>query len=875
MEGYNLVGRIRPVYRGAWDSGAAYTALEVVVSSDSHTAYIAKKDVPAGTALTDTAYWGVIADVRDLATAVGEALIDLDNMALKPPVIGENGNWQLWDFGLNAYVDSGLPSRGERGESDGGSGAGVVFATLTLNGSTYSCDMTYDEIQAEIEAGKLVRLKWQTNDATIRNYDYVGTFGLTTSPYVVFQYQSQTGYGTAFVYQNGTVNHYNGTLVRNSLTVNGHALTENVTLTAADVGALPNSDETWAAIDSRVVIATPVRGTDYWTEEDQAAVQDDCNTYIASELAKRGQLKPEFANSVEECTDTTKLYVLPDGYIYAYMYSEGMQFINVLEKAVDENDQPFNGGKGYDTGYRFNSSAALTALDGSAYTGFIPYDGTGVIRIFGLTSSSMTSSEYLYLYDDTKTKLSENGGGQMPNWISNGATLVQTSVGDYTAYMLTLDPDAIEDVKDYVANALRSAKYIRFNVVHPNTDCFWVSIGEEMIIGSGYAWTNTGHAFVPADYEDRIVALESTATDLNKRVTELESADIAGVPDYVKAAAEEVIDKVISAQGSRTFTFAAVSDLHYENGNYTDGVLHMSQALGYIGSRIKLDAFAVLGDYVSSYPSSDYTDSMDDFQDVNHLLNEMRFAPNLRVQGNHDFVDAKSPVVYRYVQSFSDDVVWGDRMGGYYYRDFADCKLRVIALNMMEANVSGDSGTGQGWSENQMNWLISSLDLTDKSDAAEWSILLISHHPLDWYYAGYTSGDNVTVVIPYILEAYRTGAAWSHNRLAVSCDFSGGKNAAKLIGNIHGHIHNYMVDYLYLNNGGAVKSGVKRISTPEACIGRANNSYVGSIWEDSATYAKTTGTVEDTAFCVYCIDLDSSTIHAIHYGAGIDREITY
>lgn len=254
MNDFNLVGRIRPVYRGAWDSGAEYTALEVVTSADSHTAYIAKKDVPAATALTDTAYWGVIADVRDLATAVGGMLADLNNMALKPPVIGENGNWQLWDFDLNAYVDSGLPSRG----AGGSGGAGVVFATMTLTDNVYSCDMTYDELLAEVNAGKLVRLKWQTNDATIRNYDYVGVFGLTSAPYIVFQYQSQTGYGTAFVYQSGAVNHYNGTLVRNSQTVNGHALTGNVTLTAADVGALADSDATWAEIDSRINAALGV-----------------------------------------------------------------------------------------------------------------------------------------------------------------------------------------------------------------------------------------------------------------------------------------------------------------------------------------------------------------------------------------------------------------------------------------------------------------------------------------------------------------------------------------------------------------------------------------------------------------------------------------
>jgi hypothetical protein len=31
---------------------------------------------------------------------------------------------------------------------------------------------------------------------------------------------------------------------------------------------------------------------------------------------------PLFANSVDECTDTSKFYVLPDGFIYAYQYVE-------------------------------------------------------------------------------------------------------------------------------------------------------------------------------------------------------------------------------------------------------------------------------------------------------------------------------------------------------------------------------------------------------------------------------------------------------------------------------------------------------------------------------------------------------------------------
>lgn len=63
----------------------------------------------------------------------------------------------------------------------------------------------------------------------------------------------------------------------------------------------------------------PVRGVDYWTDADQADFLKQVNEYVANELTKKSQVRPDFANSVAECTDTTKLYVLPDGYLYAYM----------------------------------------------------------------------------------------------------------------------------------------------------------------------------------------------------------------------------------------------------------------------------------------------------------------------------------------------------------------------------------------------------------------------------------------------------------------------------------------------------------------------------------------------------------------------------
>lgn len=341
--------------------------------------------------------------------------------------------------------------------------------------------------------------------------------------------------------------------------------------------------------------------------------------------------------------------------------------------------------------------------------------------------------------------------------------------------------------------------------------------------------------------------------DINVAVA---SAD--NIPSYVKSEADSLVSKVVSAQGSRVFTLAAITDLHYGNGSYTDGVLHASQALAYVNKQITLDAFAVLGDYTDGYPADSVDNAFGDCRKVNSLLSPMESIPNLRIQGNHDFYDGYAQFVHYHIQAYSEGVTWGDKNGGYFYRDFADKKLRIICVNTTE---TGNSNLTV--SNTQYSWFIGALDLSAKSDASEWQILVLSHHPLDWYSSSY--------VFCYILEAYKAGSSWSSG--GISCNFAG-KNSATLIGNIHGHIHNLLTDYI--NKGNVVNPNptkVLRICTPEACIGRANQ-YDGA-WKEPTGYDKTKNGAKDTSFVVYCIDLNTQRVKAFCYGAGYDREISY
>lgn len=343
---------------------------------------------------------------------------------------------------------------------------------------------------------------------------------------------------------------------------------------------------------------------------------------------------------------------------------------------------------------------------------------------------------------------------------------------------------------------------------------------------------------------------------LQQSIDKLDGGEI--VPDYVIVEAESVIDKIAAAQGPRTFTFAAITDLHYGNGGYTDGIKHACQALKYIDERIKLDAVAVLGDLTDGITAANYSDAIADFRAVNAMLSALRFAPNLRVHGNHDYYDGHMPEIWRYTGAYSEDVTWGD--GAYFFHDFSRHKLRIICLDTV-----GDNAGNVGYTDAQAQWFADALDLSSKADAADWQVLVMSHHPVDF---GHINGNSYRFA--GIIDAYVKGASYASGN--VSCNFAE-KNAAKFVGNIHGHVHNMLVDRIYKDSSYSDQIDALRIATPEACYGR-ENGYSG-IWKEDASYGKTKGTADDTSFVVYCIDHDANTIKAICYGAGIDRTITY
>lgn len=246
---------------------------------------------------------------------------------------------------------------------------------------------------------------------------------------------------------------------------------------------------------------TPVAGVDYYTPDDKA----EFTQYIASEMAKRGQLKPEFANSIDDCTDESKLYVLPDGYIYAYIatVTEGEDvpnFTNIFNTA---------NGAYIKNGYRYSHSSAAFKVAASDCVIVVPVNVAAstafTIRAKTATFEGCNYPGSVYFSADGNQKFALTG---------NDTNLTRSESDGVVTWTHTA-PAAIKYVIFHVAAGVDESSLI----VTLNQEITYTPVAG----GTTYKWANTGHAFVPADYEDRIVDLESGLAEAKDDIETLQN----------------------------------------------------------------------------------------------------------------------------------------------------------------------------------------------------------------------------------------------------------------------------------------------------------------------------------------------------------------
>lgn len=401
------------------------------------------------------------------------------------------------------------------------------------------------------------------------------------------------------------------------------------------------------------------------------------------------------------------------------------------------------------------------------------------------------------------------------------------------------------------------------------------------------------------------LTLDQMATEISALSAE-EIISHADIPGYVKAEALRVANLVESVRTDDSIVFLAMSDNHHygaqaESDQYPDSTaiqtdtsnLHAAMGAKILAYALNFDFMAQLGDITFGNAN---TTSVLLQQQGNELLSFLREAhkdiPCFHAIGNHDtgiyyhnaMINSGKTGVYTEsgewlynnftALSASDNtVVGGTANGGYCYRDFADKKLRVFLLNTCETLTVNQQDNGTLGS--QRKWFADALiNLNSKSDASEWSFIVLSHYPADY---------GNTMPLSQLLKAYVEGTSITislETGSSSTVNFAS-KNKAKMIAQFHGHVHNFLVSKLHTYpTSGAEKYDAWRICIPNGQFNRENyyttvGSYTGISFAEDTSYGKTANSAKDTSFVVNVVNPSEQKIYSFCYGAGYDRVIGY
>ena len=353
---------------------------------------------------------------------------------------------------------------------------------------------------------------------------------------------------------------------------------------------------------------------------------------------------------------------------------------------------------------------------------------------------------------------------------------------------------------------------------------------------------------------------------------------------YIQEEVDRVVQRVQSVQQPGSFTFFAVTDTHESPAN-TAANQQVGIATALIRDAVAIDFATLLGDITSGTETTTLEDGVNEILAVNSYLEKAYSGiPNFRTPGNHD------PLTYSYEQNgdylsneelfdligaYNEGAVYGSTSSSYCYRDLEEFKLRVILLNTSETNAFSKKPRNTGcfyMSGEQMKWFAEAMDLSDRSDAGLWGIMLLSHTPLDY--------DTIQKGTGKILDAYLNGTSteFTWEGVDISYDYAG-RNAPEIIANIYGHEHYPYAGNLYLTSqdGCRYRSFLLRICIPNASLNRnvKLETDVLSEGENSQVYLKKSGSAQETAFNVITVNRRTRRIHCTNYGAGYDRTFTY
>lgn len=400
---------------------------------------------------------------------------------------------------------------------------------------------------------------------------------------------------------------------------------------------------------------------------------------------------------------------------------------------------------------------------------------------------------------------------------------------------------------------------------------------------------------------DGYISKSELANELNKLKAELiemfYNGDFGGgsggdttVPTYHTEEISRVVQNIwkLKSEHPNSIVFGTISDNHVDltNQDVINSATYGAYAMGRVGELAQADFIANLGDNIVG-TNIDSDTEYANFKYMEEVTQYNTSVPFFNLVGNH-CKSSSTQKIYDVIGTYNDfDVYSTTKIRGFGYKDFTNKKVRVITLNTCDYwNIQG----GNGMSYEQKDFFMKALDLSAKSDYANWTIVVLSHIPLDFLGGDYNKGADLKA----ILKAYNDGTtatitidSSNASRQNESSKYSGtltynysGKNTPKLI-NIHGHVHTNCYGKLKFIDDNTTLN-MHRMATPNsnfnqnASTDRYTSSGDYSITKEEANkILKYRDCAKDTSATFYVIDLDGKVIYSVGYGADIDRQLIY
>ena len=591
-----------------------------------------------------------------------------------------------------------------------------------------------------------------------------------------------------------TLENYDDTEVRELIDETNASLDKSVTFKVVGEGTtVPPLDNVVGNIptktsqlinDSGYLTSIP---SEYITESEIAQLETDVNT-----LKTQGvQQTPIFVNTIEECADTSKIYVLPDGYIYAFMETteEGKPtYTNLADTTSSE----------WLTDTRLSTSSTSNQT-GTFTTNYIPCKLNDTIRIKGLDVRyyTGTSNARLHILKEDKT-LAYSDCGYVPTLITNGYASIS---GDIITIKAGWTGNATSTSISNTAfqrfcGKLMSGYTVGDVIITVNQE---IKNSETVVVKK---WISTGIKFVSGNYDNEILDLQTRTSSLEtsnalheSRISILESGGTSGetsqtVPSYWKselATKEDAIQQAMEQAGRNKSAFLWYTDAHWDAGNSMMSPL----LLNHIHKNTSMTKVFFGGDIIGD--PTELTHNT-----VKHLYtnwrNKLKGLEHHSVIGNHDNIhkgrnDSNlTNTVYSFLIAPEENknmVIGGDL---YYYIDEPCEKTRYLFLDSGRFSLSDD----------ETKFVIDTLT----SVQSGWHIVVISHI---WFQ--YTSASAPTVgsinasmqKILNVFDDYNSRKSGTVTMVSTSHSYNFASCSGKVEFCIGGHIH---VDHNVFSTGG-------------------------------------------------------------------------